>query len=265
VPRFTRITRSRREEVVLLSLLLLGALLAALPRPSAVRFIHDLLARGNTLMLGTFGWAFDLGSDARENIELRREVAGLRLALWRQEETERQNERLRQLLEFTALREAEILTGAEVVGWGDGRQAFAVTVSAGTAEGVAYNQPVVTADGLIGRIDRDPGRHAAVVSLLNDPANAVAAVVERSRVQGVVQFVNGEGRLLHVLRAADVQPGDRVKSSGLGGIYPEGLMIGTVVAVADDPDGVTRRVVISPAAALDRLEEVVILRSGAPR
>ena len=262
MPRFPGIPRSRREELILVGLLLFGALLAAVPRPATTRFAHDLLAGGNAFLLQAFGWAFDLGADARENVELRREVMELRLALSDLEETRRQNTRLRQLLDFTQSRGTAILTGAEVIGRGDGRQAFAVTVSAGTADSVSYNMPVVTADGLVGRIDREPGRHTAIVSLLSDPSNAVAAIIERSRVQGVFQFVNGEGRLLHVLQAADVQPGDRVRSSGLGGIYPEGLMIGSVVSVEDDPDGVTRRVVIEPAAALDRLEEVFILTSG---
>ncbi|GEM_PF-851866 len=265
MPRFPSISRSRREVLVLVLLLLLGALLAAVPRPAVSSVLHDLFAGGNELLLDSFGWAFDLGADARENAELHRELAELRLALSDLEQTRLQNSRLRELLEFTAVRRPEILTGAEVIGRGDGRQAFAVTVSAGTADSVAYNQPVVTADGLVGRIDRAPGRHTAIVSLLNDPSNAVAAVIERSRVQGVFQFVGGQGRLLHVLQAADVQPGDRVKSSGLGGIYPEGLMIGSVVSVADDPDGVTQRIVVAPAAALDRLEEVFILRLGGAR
>jgi rod shape-determining protein MreC len=98
------------------------------------------------------------------------------------------------------------------------------------------------------------------VSLLNDPSNAVAAVVQRSRVQGVFQFIGSEGRLLHVLQAADVREGDVIISSGLGGVYPEGLMIGTVVSVSNDPDGVSKRVVVATAAALNRLEEVFILR-----
>ena len=140
-----------------------------------------------------------------------------------------------------------------------------MTISAGSAAGVMRNQAVVTADGLVGRIDGVPGSRNSIVSLLNDPSNAVAAVVERSRVQGVFQYVGGTGRLLHVLQAADVDIGDVVKSSGLGGIYPEGLMIGRVVSVADDPDGVTRMVVVETSAALDRLEEVFVLRSGGGR
>jgi rod shape-determining protein MreC len=178
------------------------------------------------------------------------------------EEVRLQNERFRDLLEWQDEHRPEILRGAEVIAHGDGRQSFTVTISAGARDGVERNQAVVTADGLVGRIDREPGRRTSIVSLLNDPSNAVAAVVQRSRVQGIFQFIEGEGRLLHVLQAADVVAGDVIISSGLGGVYPEGLMIGTVASVEDDLDGVTMKVVVTSAASLDRLEEVFVLRTG---
>ncbi len=265
MPRLGRFARTRSDELVLVVFLLLGAVIAAAPRLESGLFIQSTLARTNDLAVRTFGWAFDRADLSRENAELRRQVAELSLEIQQLEEVGLQNVRLRDLLDFGQVRRAEVLTGAEVIGRGDGRQAFAVTISAGSAAGVMRNQAVVTADGLVGRIDGRPGSRSSIVSLLNDPSNAVAAVVERSRVQGVFQYVGGTGRLLHVLRAADVDTGDVVKSSGLGGIYPEGLMIGRVVSVADDPDGVTKMVVVKTSAALDRLEEVFVLRSGGGR
>ena len=260
--RHGRLFRGRSDELALAVLLLIGAVLSAAPRASSTPLIHDFVAAGNAIFDNLFGWVFDLSNTYRENADLRHQVTDLTLTRTRLEEVRLQNERFRDLLRWEAEHRPEILTGAEVIAHGDGRQSFAVTVSVGTGMGVARNQAVVTAAGLVGRIDREPGRRTSIVSLLNDPANAVAAVVQRSRVQGVFQFIEGEGRLLHVLQAADVVEGDVIISSGLGEIYPEGLMIGTVESVADDPDGVTMKVVVSTAAALDRLEEVFILRSG---
>lgn len=256
------IPERHRDEAVLTLLLILGIFLAGLPRSDVSRFAHDLIAYGNEAVLETFDWAFELAYLARENADLRRRNAELSLENTQLKEAERQNERLRSLLEFEAQEEREILLGAEVVGWGDGRRTNTVTISAGAAEGVERYMAVVTSEGLVGRIDRLPGPHHAIVSLLNDPANAVAAVVARTREQGYFQFVEEEGRLHQVLQSADVMVGDRVLSSGLGGVYPEGLLIGRVTEVTDDPDGVTRRVVVEPAAALDRLEEVFVLRGG---
>jgi len=262
VARYGRILRGRSDELILAILLLIGAIFSAAPRTSSAAVIHNLLATGNALVDSMFGWVFDLSNTNRVNAELNRQVTEFSLIRTRMEEVRLQNERFRALLEWEDEHRPEILRGAEVIAHGDGRQSFAVTISVGTRHGVERNQAVVTADGLVGRIDREPGHSTSIVSLLNDPANAVAAVVQRSRVQGIFQFIEGEGRLLHVLQAADVIEGDIIISSGLGGIYPEGLMIGTVESVADDPDGVTMKVMVANAAALDRLEEVFILRSG---
>jgi rod shape-determining protein MreC len=88
----------------------------------------------------------------------------------------------------------------------------------------------------------------------------VAVSVERSREQGIFRYISGIASLEGVRQSADVLVGDRVISSGMGGVYPAGLLIGTVSAVADEADGLTMKVVITPAATLDRLEEVFVLR-----
>lgn len=265
MPRWGRLARRRSDELVLAVLLIVSVILSSISRVESGRLIHEILSRGNSYFLTVFGWTFELDNLSRDNARLRYRVAELSLRVSQLEEAERQNARLRELLEFELAQQAEILTGAEVIARGDGRQAFAVTISAGRADGVEHNMAVVTADGLVGRIDIVSGRKASIVSLLNDPANAVAAVVERSRAHGVFQYVNEEGRLLYLLQTADVMTGDIIRSSGLGSVYPEGLIIGTVISVANDPDGVTKRVVVAPAADLDRLEEVFVLRSGSIR
>ena len=258
--RIPRFARNRIDEFLLVILLMTGALVSGLPRPETARYIHDLFARVNGFFLNTFDWAFELGDLHRENIIMRRQVAELSLQVSQLQEAYRQNERLRQLLNFEQQRRAEVLTGAEVIARGDGRLQFTVTILAGSSEGLEKNQAVATADGLVGRIDHMPGPRTAVVSLLNDPANAVAAVVGRSREMGIFQFVEGEGRLLYVLQTADIKVGDVVLSSGLGGVYPAGLVIGRIVATRNDPEEVTMNVTVQLSASLDRLEEVFILR-----
>ena len=257
---FQRLSRARTERVLLTGLLLAGVAIASIPKADATRYLHDLLARGNQAVLDTFDWAFELAYLTSENRELRREVADLALHLSQLEEAEAENARLRLLQAFEARSELTIMTGAEVIGWGDGRSSFTLTISAGSAAGVERYQAVITAAGLVGRIDRVPTRNTSIVSLLSDPANAVAAVLARTRENGIFQFAGGEARLIGVRQTADVQEGDLLLSSGRGGVYPAELRIGTVSEVTPDPDGLTWRVVITPLAALDRLEEVFILR-----
>ena len=77
---------------------------------------------------------------------------------------------------------------------------------------------------------------------------------------GIFQFVGGEGNLLYVLQTADIDVGDMVLSSGLGGVYPAGLVIGRIIATRNDPEEITMSVTVQLSATLDRLEEVFILR-----
>jgi rod shape-determining protein MreC len=256
------IPKERRAEALLGIYLLLGVLVAALPVERTLGFAHDATARANDLFLNTFQWVYDLSYLARENRELHSEMAAARLRIGQLEETARQNDRLRELLAFRERGLSEILVGAEVIGWGDGREAYAVSISAGEADGVDRGCAVVTAEGLAGRIEQVTGPHTALVSLLNDPTNAVAAVIERTREHGIFRFEGRQGVLEFVLQAADVRPGDRVFSSGRGGVYPAGLLIGAVRSVQDDPDRVTKRVEVELAVKLDRIEEVFVLPGG---
>ncbi len=77
---------------------------------------------------------------------------------------------------------------------------------------------------------------------------------------GIFQFVEGEGNLLYVLQTADIEVGDVVLTSGLGRVYPAGLVIGKVTATRNDPEEITMSVTVQLSASLDRLEEVFILR-----
>jgi rod shape-determining protein MreC len=255
-----RLVRGRGENIVLGALLLAGVFIASQPIADSTRHFHNLIASANGAFLNLFDWAFDLAHLARENVDLREQVSVLSLRVSELEDVEQQNARLRALQDFEARSELTILTGAEVIGWGDGRSSLSLTISAGRLDGVERYQAVVTSAGLVGRIDRTPGASTSIVSLLSDPANSVAVSVERSREQGIFRYISGIASLEGVRQSADVLVGDRVISSGMGGVYPAGLLIGTVSAVADEADGLTMKVVITPAATLDRLEEVFVLR-----
>ncbi|HTM01457.1 MAG TPA: rod shape-determining protein MreC, partial [Candidatus Omnitrophota bacterium] len=112
----------------------------------------------------------------------------------------------------------------------------------------------------VGRIERVSGHAARVLTLLHRDC-AVAARIERSRVDGVVRWEYGDRPtldLLYVSSQEDVKPGDRVLTSGLGGIFPAGVRIGTVERVGLEPNGLTKEIVIDPAVDFRKLEEVLI-------
>jgi rod shape-determining protein MreC len=124
------------------------------------------------------------------------------------------------------------------------------------------NQPVLTADGLVGRVVRLAGPYAKV-QLLTDRAASVGVQLERSRRQGVLRGSKpGELLLAFVPRQAEIEVGERVLTAGIDGVYPRGIPVGVVSSI-EPGDEAFHRVVVRPAADLSRLSFVYLLE-GAP-
>jgi len=100
------------------------------------------------------------------------------------------------------------------------------------------------------------------VQLILDPRAAAGALVQRSRVAGIVKGTPDDAmhpRLLNVPRGQDMAEGDILVTSGFGGIYPKGIMIGTVSAVKNDSGGLLHYAIIEPATDFQRLEDVAVI------
>jgi rod shape-determining protein MreC len=123
---------------------------------------------------------------------------------------------------------------------------------------------VVTSEGLVGNV-LSVSRISSQVLLLTDARRAVSAMVQRSREPGEVGVVEsapgqpGYLKMVNLPREANIQPGDTVISSGLGGIFPKGLVIGYVLETGNDEYGILQYALLRPAANLNRLEEVFVV------
>ena len=169
-----------------------------------------------------------------------------------------QQQRLRELLGFRALAFPQAVV-AEVVGIDPSPWSEVVTINKGSRDSLRKDIAVATHQGLVGRtIEMAP--HYATVLLLTDRRSAVDALIQRTRARGIVV---GKTRRLCELRYvdlhADIQVGDTVVASGLGEVYPKGLLIGTVAAVHQKPQGLFHEVEVQPAVDLAQLEEVLVL------
>jgi len=202
-----------------------------------------------------------------ENRKLRERVRALETELQLVAHRAQESVRLRELLELRQAVPLDTLP-ARVVGR-DGVPWFrSLTLDKGEADGVALDAAVISATGVVGRVFA-VGSHAARVQVLLDRDSGAAALVERSRVMGVVsgQVAGADTgaedlALKYVPERADVVVGDLVVTSGLDRIYPKGLVIGRVRAIGEVA-GLFRDVRVEPSARFDRLEEVLVLR-GAP-
>jgi rod shape-determining protein MreC len=199
----------------------------------------------------------DLRKVRAENEVLKQRLDGLQIEL----QTERAlAERSGQLQELLALRQrAELpMTGADIIGVGASPDFRTVTIGKGSDEGLQNDMAVVAPDGVVGRVVT-PGRRAAKVQLLIDRNAAAGALIERTRLQGVV-LGTGEDllRLEYVAELGDVREGDAVVTSGLDGIYPKGFVIGHVETV-ERSGGAFKLITVRPAVDLRRLESVLIV------
>jgi rod shape-determining protein MreC len=193
----------------------------------------------------------------RDNQRLREELKWLRQENHRHLEASLQYQRLQRLLNFRDQTPLDVVA-AEVIGRNSNSWTEIIYINRGTRDRVAKGLPVVTHDGLVGQVV-----HAAPtlsqVMLLTDFRSGVDALVQRTRASGVVA---GRGRNVAELRflpvGVDLQLGDRLISSGMGGVFPKGLIIGEVKDIHRNGRQ-TQQVEIQPSVDFSHLEEVLVL------
>jgi rod shape-determining protein MreC len=198
-----------------------------------------------------------------ESARLRARVDALETRLQEQARLAREAERLREALALSRILPFESVA-AEVIGR-DGMPWFrSLTLDKGSRDGVRLNAAVISPTGVLGRVI-GVGPSAARVQLLQDRDSGVGVVIERNQVPGVasgqVSFADtgaSELVLKYVPLTADVVEGDAVVTSGLDGIYPPGLVVGRVAAVATG-SGLFKEVLVAPSADPARVEAVLVL------
>jgi len=209
------------------------------------------------------GWAFHRAT-YEENRRLEAQVRELEAQLQERSHRAQEAEQLRDELGLRKVLPLETLA-AEVVSR-DGLPWFrSLTIDRGTEDGVALNSPIMSPNGVVGRVVA-VGPHAARVQLLLDRDAGAGVLIERSRVNGVVsgQVAGGEAAsgdlvLKYVPERADVRVGDAIVTSGLDRIYPKGLLVGRVDFVGKGA-GLFREIRVEPSARFDRLEQVLVVK-----
>lgn len=174
-------------------------------------------------------------------------------------ETKYENERLRALLELKSQRTDHITT-AEVFARDPTNWFQILWINKGRDDGISKDMVAVTAFGVVGRVFRVFG-DSATVMLLTDVNSSVAVRIQSSRVEGILEG-RGDNRcyLKYVPQNVDVVIGDGVITSGLDGIYPDGLLVGYVTEVKKGDGGFFQVIEVVPAQALNTVEEVAILK-----
>jgi rod shape-determining protein MreC len=193
-----------------------------------------------------------------ENRALQQRIADLSVENQHLREQAGENNRLRQLVQFSEAWAARTIP-AEVVGPISSTSAV-MWIDAGHWRNVQNGWPVATEDGLVGRIIEITDRLSRVRTIW-DRLSRTAVYDSRSRVAGIVAWESGPNlQLTYVLPSADVQPGDTLISSGWGGVFPKGLQVGIIAAIDTTMSDVFLRVSVAPFARADHLEHVFVVR-----
>jgi len=133
-----------------------------------------------------------------------------------------------------------------------------LTLNRGSADGVSKGMPVVAVEGVVGHV-LDTTAHYAKVLQANDPNCAIEVLIQESRVQGILKGTGSGYRLHYVLKNNEVKEGDQVVTSGLGGVFPKGLPVGTVSSVVSNRRGMFLDIEVTPAVNFERLEHVIVI------
>jgi rod shape-determining protein MreC len=204
----------------------------------------------------------------QRSVQLQAEVNRLSVENARLVEVEQENLQLRQLLNFTRNNPQYDYRAAAVVGQKIGEDTsnllFSIFIDVGARDGVAPGMPVVTDRGLVGRVTR-VGPNVAEVLLLIDPANVVNGRVLNSRVTGIVRGSVDAGLVMERIPQGEaVHQGDIVVTSGLGGNFPDKLVIGQVTEVSQRDSDMFQTAHIRPTVDFGRVETVLVITTFAP-
>ncbi|HTF37451.1 MAG TPA: rod shape-determining protein MreC [Blastocatellia bacterium] len=134
-----------------------------------------------------------------------------------------------------------------------------LTIDRGTLDGVKRDMPVATAGGIVGRVI-SVGPNFAMVQVITDKHAGVGAMLQASRAMGEIRGLdNDRCELKNISTSEKVEVGESVVTTGLDRIYPKGLLVGTVERIEADPNAPWHKIVVKPAAPVDRVEHVLVL------
>lgn len=211
-------------------------------------FIHDYLE-----LVGT----------RKENDRLKAQLAALESQQTRLIELESENRRLSDLLELRDALQMKAVA-ANVIGNDAVGVAQTMILAEGSHNGLRRDFAVISKEGVVGKliaVAPDVSR----VLLIDDHNSALDAFDQRSRARGIVAGVlDGGVTMKYVDRSQDIKAGDSIVTSGMDGIFPRGLLVGTVTAVSQDGPGLFLNIGVQPAADFRKLEQVLVLTQRPP-
>lgn len=230
---------------------------AATPFRAAASFFVDRVEAG-------YDYAFRYRSMKNRVEELEQKVASMEEENRQAQSALEENDRLRQLLQLAKAHRDFTFVSANVTARSATSWSSTLTLSKGSNDGITTEMCVVTATGELVGVVTETGANWTEVTTIIDPSISIGARISSSGDAAVLTsnldcLTQGECALSYLDSDAELSVGDTVLTSGLGGVYPSGLTIGTVAEEGTTDSGMERYAVITPAADLGALGEVFVI------
>jgi rod shape-determining protein MreC len=195
----------------------------------------------------------------KENEKLRKSNFLLTLELYRLEEVRKQNEHLKELLEFSR-RSSVYFIASRVISGGLGEKAHVFIIDKGSQDGLTPNLPVLVPEGLVGKtVEVDASQ--TLVQLYSHPEFRVSAKPRGKEDRAIVgSGPNNEMYMFNIPLRNQLEPGDLIVSSGMGGIFPKGIPVGSIIKLEEEEEmRIKMRAKMEPAVDLNKISEVFVL------
>ena len=193
-----------------------------------------------------------------ENKKLKEEITNLSIRYAILEEAAAENKRLRNLLGFEKKFPYTLLPARAVV-----REPSyiyrSIIISAGRIKGAARYMPVVNKDGVVGKIIQAMP-NISLVQLIRDPSERISVMIKKNNEVGIFETIDSKNFFIQYRKHAEVNKGDTIVTSGLGGIYPKGLNVGIVSEVKEIDDPLFKDVYVVPCVDFEHIEEVFVMQ-----
>ncbi|PKN51562.1 MAG: rod shape-determining protein MreC [Deltaproteobacteria bacterium HGW-Deltaproteobacteria-13] len=195
-----------------------------------------------------------------ENKNLKKQINELKAVLLSYQEGYQEAQRLKKLLSLSNDYNYQFIS-ARVIGREQAALSRIILINKGSTDGLKAGMPVLAPPGLIGRLV-DVSWHVSRVLLFIDENSNIDAIVQRNRTQGIISGAGSRGLIFkYISKTQDVKEGDVIISSGMGGVFPKGMLIGQVSHVDRQDGGLFLKITVAPYTDFSKLEEILILSS----
>lgn len=231
---------------------------------AVVKPVQSFAIRISDAIFDFFQRVFSNTDADQENEQLKAYIAELEEKQSNMQELEKENERLRSLLNYSQEENDNEYLAARVIAKNQNVWFDVFTINVGRNAGIKEDMPVVCADGLVGRVTDVAATYSKVTSVI-DSTSDISVMVQRTRDNAMARgafdtLKDGQMELYYLPAGGDLVPGDVIVTNGLGGVFPKGITVGTVTEVVRATDSENNRnAVIQSAVDFRHLEEVLIV------